>query len=863
MAILEQINNEDVGIKKVIDEGAEALVFQAIQEDIYSYPIKSFVRETISNALDAHTERDIALKIHAGAPVTDFYLDRTDTKLLKDSSFDPEYTKKTEFISTIPHVNVAYNIGVDRDEIAVRDNGVGLGGDRLKGFFKIGYSSKRNLKAAIGKFGAGAKSGLATGVEFFTVITRYNGYETAFMIYKTDYEPITPETAGGKEDIWSVEMANGKIQDRSIYWKPTTDPNGVEIRLEVKKHNKKAFIDAVKSQFQYFKGRVHFRYPDYSDTIQVDKMEDNAFYESNNLIIPKYSTYSTPHILVDGISYGTISWDELELDHRKGKVAIKVFANDVDITQSRETLKWTEKTKKTILTKIKLANSEATDYITNLLKLKQNDNLFELNNKYGLLRKSSDNEVSSVFSKFLDMTDIKPQFDFSLVSPGTEKFEEQTWDIRGKVDNDLFEFLFYKFDVFSITLGSTKGKVKINKDKVEDFGRLRGRKIVYTKDSSLGPKRVQYLMNTFDTTEFIYIKPNTTRTKWTLDYGKHENISVLAISNFTSNLLTSYGDVNLEDHEWDYENDKEEDLEKETTLQYKNTAALLRKQNQEVLYQCVDYFEQENYCENNRRYNMKAEIKISNLEEHFSNWNEVIICTQEYRELGRLVEGISHSKRKALNKYAKTGDDAHVIYVAEAALKHFLPHGIHITEYFRKLNEKTGELMVGQAIYDFNTRYQLHQLLNKYDTFSRTKSVMESVPKDLDYDAYRAMGPDQTGMYKDSFPEFLKNAYKIEGSIIDNIVQYLDSLNEFQNIVKTGVAGDISEAATRLFGSNKVHTVDAYDVEFIEKLEATLEEMNTIEPILKFFNEYDNLGVDTTELLHELITIKLKQNVNS
>ena len=107
MAELIISRNETPGIMKEIDEGAIDLVFQAIQEDIYSYPIKSFVREAISNGLDAVIERDIYFKINKGEKIETFYRQEQDGKLLKDSEFDSEYYK-AKHLSKDPRVYVNY-----------------------------------------------------------------------------------------------------------------------------------------------------------------------------------------------------------------------------------------------------------------------------------------------------------------------------------------------------------------------------------------------------------------------------------------------------------------------------------------------------------------------------------------------------------------------------------------------------------------------------------------------------------------------------------------------------------------------------------------------------------------------------------
>jgi len=204
MAELHIDQDERPGILKEIDEGAKDLIFQAMQEDIYSFPIRSFVRETISNCIDSNREKEIAKDIIlSGAPESDHFLQREDDgKLLKDSSFDRGYYNPN-YLNDSNTIYVTYEDKEDgRDLFTITDNGVGLGGERLRGYFRLGYSSKRNLKNLIGKFGVGAKSGLATGVDYYTMETRYNGFKTTFMIFKHDYESVTQQNPNGFTEKW-------------------------------------------------------------------------------------------------------------------------------------------------------------------------------------------------------------------------------------------------------------------------------------------------------------------------------------------------------------------------------------------------------------------------------------------------------------------------------------------------------------------------------------------------------------------------------------------------------------------------------------------------------------------------------------
>ena len=91
MAILKVIEQDAVGIKKEIEEGSLELIFQALQSDIYSDPVRSFVRETISNGLDSIIEKNVHKEISNGKPVSDFFKIREEdgsNSLLKDSNYN-------------------------------------------------------------------------------------------------------------------------------------------------------------------------------------------------------------------------------------------------------------------------------------------------------------------------------------------------------------------------------------------------------------------------------------------------------------------------------------------------------------------------------------------------------------------------------------------------------------------------------------------------------------------------------------------------------------------------------------------------------------------------------------------------------
>jgi len=818
VAEIDIIRDERPGIKKEIDEGAYDLIFQAVQEDQYSFPIRSFIREGISNGLDAIVERTVYEAITAGQPVENYYLQRMDTKLLKDSGFDDSYYNPA-FLSTNDKVVVTYIENSPRDRIEITDKGVGLSGSRLKGYFKIGFSSKRNMKHVIGKFGAGSKAGLATGVDYFVMETCYSGFRTSFMIFKHDYEPITPQHENGKQEMWSVTMANDEVEERPVYWEPTTESNGVTVTLEVKKHNKDAFIKAVREQFQYFNGKVRLNHMKEDGSIVTDKLNETPSYESDVLLIPKYSTYTSPHILVDGISYGVISWEELELDRRQGRIAIKVAATDVDITQSRESLKWTEKTKKTILSAVESAKEEASDYITNRLKLVDDQDIFHLNRLYSTMHTRESDSVDSQFKKFLDISAITAKF----------VLRKPFKDITTRMSFNLFEFLFYSFTVKKVSTYKEGSKIKIRTETIESFRLIGDAKIIYAAQSSLGPRLAVHLLNKYDVGHFVYIRKNSAKTKSILEFQKKE-YPTSQVDEYTIDLLEKYSDLNLDEYDVVYD-ETEDELEGDVSEEVKETglAAMERKINKEVLYM---QYEDQNLRFNGRdnfSYNrIKHTIKQNQIETRFEDFPEgIIIVPAKFTVLGKLIE---------VACYMTTGEfPRNVIYISQEVVKYFLPYGILVTDYFRQLNTQTGELTIGKHIRNLNTLRIFRKLLHKYNTYATNDNIIESLT-DINHNMYETLR--RTSGNTD--PKYiLENKIGSNSDMIDEIFEYLEVLEKFQQTVKTGDKELIAKEALALFSSDEIYYLDAYDEEFISVIESEFKRLEPIEPLLAVTEDTD------------------------
>lgn len=367
MAIHEAPLEDVQGFDKEIEQSAMSMALDILQRFQYAYPQKSTIRELTSNAIDAIREKDIALGILSGKlKVEDYYLKR-DEDLYKDSNFDASYynpqwlwSEENRGVKLFLDVdadertwnkepNKAYIIYQDgaeseKDRLIIEDFGTGLGGRRLEGYFKMMYSTKRNTKHALGKYGVGAKAGLSTA-PYYVMTTRYNGREYSFNVYAHKIVSNMPnlDMATGKPNGVHVFANNAKI-----YYRYTNMPNGTRVEVEAKKHYKMMYIDAVKSQLLYFDNIV-FQVRDLRGATTTIDVRARIIYEDDTIILSDNTQYSKPHLLINKVNYGYVDFRELELQDVQGNIGIKVEAEEVTVNPSRETVIWDEQTRATVL----------------------------------------------------------------------------------------------------------------------------------------------------------------------------------------------------------------------------------------------------------------------------------------------------------------------------------------------------------------------------------------------------------------------------------------------------------------------------------------------------------------------------------
>ena len=161
--------DDNKGVGKTINKGAQKLMLEVLQATQYSTPIPSTVRELTTNAWDSQREKEIAIEILSGEKeVKDYYITR-DGEQYEDSNFDPTYYDLNHLEEDINQVELRYTKRNDVgycDLFEIVDFGVGLNAKRLEGILSLGFSTKRNTTEGFGAFGLGAKVALSTNVPF-------------------------------------------------------------------------------------------------------------------------------------------------------------------------------------------------------------------------------------------------------------------------------------------------------------------------------------------------------------------------------------------------------------------------------------------------------------------------------------------------------------------------------------------------------------------------------------------------------------------------------------------------------------------------------------------------------------------------
>ena len=310
MKIVSNSDIQHVGtISESIDFGIDSsnigILFRGFSDTLYSNKIGSIVREVTSNCFDSHREAGI----------------KDDVTIILVKA-DPLTGKS--------------------GKICFKDVGVGLSPERIKNIYSKYFSStKRDTNNEIGGFGIGAKSPLAY-TDAFEVKTWFNGTHYHYIVHRGEQVP-------------KIELIHSEQSDTR---------NGTEVILPVRSGDENKFIEECKRQLRFF------------DNITYKGMGINNNYkviQGRNWIATGSTGYTDFRlsICLGGVSYpldpgqvglGRYESEDMYLDqYSSTTVALKFDVGEIDVTMSRESIEYNDRTVEAIVERYKAATAELKD----------------------------------------------------------------------------------------------------------------------------------------------------------------------------------------------------------------------------------------------------------------------------------------------------------------------------------------------------------------------------------------------------------------------------------------------------------------------------------------------------------------------
>lgn len=213
--------------------------------------------------------------------------------------------------------------------VTFRDYGTGIPHDKFEDIYtNVGASTKENSNEFIGAMGLGSKSPFAL-TDSFTVNNYFDGRKTSWVCFKNGGIPTVT-----------------KVIDEE-----TDQPNGLEVSFVIPETSVDHFIASVPRQLRFFpvKPNVHGR------NITWEQIPDHTGrewfqYKRGDLHYRDWNTY-TGYILMGNVAY-EFDYTRLPSEYHQlmtgTTLVIKVPLGSIDIPPNRESVEWTDKTKKTI-----------------------------------------------------------------------------------------------------------------------------------------------------------------------------------------------------------------------------------------------------------------------------------------------------------------------------------------------------------------------------------------------------------------------------------------------------------------------------------------------------------------------------------
>lgn len=296
-----EIKNNRVGI----DVNNINFITNLLTSSLYSFPIESFLRETVANAWDSQVEAG-----NVNTPI-----------LIKISSLNE-----------------------DDITISIRDYGTGLSPERFDEIYRnIGSSTKRSSNEFIGCLGIGRFASLAVS-DVVSIKSYYNGLCYSYLMYK-DGETLNIDLLNTTE----TKYENGvdvQVTVKDAYYSDRHIIGGLALLA----YFEQIYIDTDVEWLREF----------------VKRFNERTVHNFNTFKVCSLKEIHGLHFLMGNVLY-KCSDNAYKSFQNDPSIAISCNIGEVDVTPNREGLRYNERTKQNISEKVTKAENEIYEICNNLL----------------------------------------------------------------------------------------------------------------------------------------------------------------------------------------------------------------------------------------------------------------------------------------------------------------------------------------------------------------------------------------------------------------------------------------------------------------------------------------------------------------
>ena len=442
----------DIENNKVsIDTKNIDFIITILSTNLYSSPINSFIRETVSNAWDSHVEAGVDKPV-----VIEIYTNTEGQHFCK-----------------------------------IQDFGVGISEERFNNIYRnIGSSTKREDNSQIGGFGIGRFSALAYS-DVVIIESNYNGENFKYQMYK-DGNSI------------SIDL---------LYKGTTNNPNGVSVTIPIKSSiDVENFIDAIREQLSFFEN-LYVDVSNYDNTSYNFNDISNRIEIFNKSVIKRFNNFSINtsknpasgiKLLLGKVVY-PLSFSELpvvpDTNIQTWGIALQFDIGELEVTPNREQVLYSSKNIDIISKKLNLAIEEVNEMVKN-----KSLNYESLSEYYTAISSKPKIDI-------LEGVNIEDKYELLLQSDAKHLYTYKGKTYNTKVFKDLYDLITTKVVVNTpiYSIDSSNNKIHLSSNRVFSFNTLKDsfKHIVQAKYYELNNYSKAYLK---EKTDYLFIFPVYTLT---------------------------------------------------------------------------------------------------------------------------------------------------------------------------------------------------------------------------------------------------------------------------------------------------------------------------------------------------------------